>query len=197
MTNGLPLNISWTTKARHSLHSVLTQRVFRSKFMQTPELIVTIQDRGTSHYGHQDHIRCIEFSFLISISTRSVGAPSPTRTRVAVSAGARAIPWYLISTLGVDVDRLQIVCRLEHHAQRQRDHGHDHLPGVRGAELAVRPKELSRHIEWSRLNSSLVKTELRGAIWKRRTDGSTGIIKSWPRRQLNVSLRQGCAIRGG
>lgn len=154
--------ISWTTKARQSLHSLtrhfllllqnllLTQRVFRSKFMQTPELIITIQDRGASHNGHQDHIRCIEFPFLVSICARSVSTPSPTGTRISVSAGARSIPWYLISTLGVDVDRLQIVCRLEHHAQRQRDHGHDHLPRMRGAELAVRPKKLSRHVEWSR-----------------------------------------------
>lgn len=114
--------------------------------MQAPELVITIQDRRASHHGHQDHVGRIELSLLICIATAAVRSPAPACARLAVtgnhavtSADAR------VTSLGVHVHRLQIVGRLEQHAQRQRDHRHDHLPGVRGAELAVRPEELARH----------------------------------------------------
>lgn len=132
--------------ANHNLYS-LTQRVLGPELVQAAELVVTIQDGGASHDGHQDHVGRIELALLICIATAAVRAPAPSGARLPVTghrsvATAAGLP---LATSSVHADGLQVIGRLEHHAQGQRDHGHDHLPRVRRTELAVRPKELSRH----------------------------------------------------
>lgn len=114
--------------------------------MQAPELVVTIQDRRASHHGHQDHVGRNEFSLFVSVAATSICAPAPSGARFTVT-GHGAIAANARLTFAINVDRLQIICRLEHHAKRQRDDGHDHLPGVWRTEASMGPEELSSHGE--------------------------------------------------
>lgn len=138
---------------RYNRNDKLTQCVFGPELVEAAELIITIQDGGASDDGHQDHVGGIELALLICVATAAVRAPAPSGARLSVP-GHCTVATRITALAAVDLHGLQIVCRLEHHAQRERDHGHDHLPGVRGTELAVRPKELSRHGRriWYNLN---------------------------------------------
>lgn len=110
--------------------------------MQIEELIVRVQHRRAAHNGHQDHVGRI----VLGLEAVARVTPALALARARLRRGVRPCRrWRRRRHRGAGGGAEQRGDVHVVHAGGEREEGEYHLPGVRGAEDAVRPEYAADH----------------------------------------------------